>query len=196
MGSVLGSAPAGAAAAGSERWGRSGVWPVGLRRQSRTRAGAGAVAGRWAEPVRAGRRPTQVALDRAGLGKGGNDFHVTAADGALGDVNSKDSPEEVGPGQAVPALGRGGLRMRTGVRFAGLFFRARYDSCPIGGVGSQHTVIAHQVEAPWRYQGGQFLDQFLRRKLLSDCCCRSCARTMCARRSRYCLTAPRTRFSM
>ena len=34
---------------------------------------------------------------------------MSAADGALGDVYSKDSSEEVGPGQAVPALSGGGL---------------------------------------------------------------------------------------
>ena len=28
--------------------------------------------------------------------------------------------------------------MRTGVRFASLFFRPRYDLCPAGGVGGQH----------------------------------------------------------
>ena len=63
-----------------------------------------------------GRRPCgqadarQVALDRAGLGKGGDYFHVTATGGAHGNVYSKNSPEEVGPGQAMPALGGGGLR--------------------------------------------------------------------------------------
>ena len=44
-----GSASAGTAAAVSERWGRSGVWPIGLRRQSRTRAEDQAVRGRWAD---------------------------------------------------------------------------------------------------------------------------------------------------
>ena len=83
-----------------------------------------------------------------------------ARDGGAAVSGRSVSGEEIGPGQAVPALSGGGLRMRTGIRFAGLFFRARYDSCPVGGVGRQHTVIAHQVEAPWWYQGGQFLDQF------------------------------------
>ncbi len=77
------------------------------------------------------------------------------------DTVVKDSPEEVSPGQAVPALGGGILGMCTGVRFGGLF-RSRYDLCPAGGVGRQDAMIAHQVEAPWRYQGGQFLYQFLR----------------------------------
>ena len=108
----------------------------------------------------------QIALDRTWIGESSHYFHVAATGGALGNLYSKNSPEEVSPGQAVPALGGGILGMRTGVRFGGLL-RPRYDLCPAGGVGRQDAMIAHQVEAPWRYQGSQFLYQFLRRELNS-----------------------------
>ena len=58
-----------------------------------------------------GRRPCgqadalQIALDRTWIGEGSNYFHVTVTSGAHGNVYSKNSPEEVGPGQTVPALG-------------------------------------------------------------------------------------------
>ena len=39
------------------------------------------------------------------------------------------------------ALGGGGLSIGTGGSFAGLFFRARYDLGPVGGVGRQQRVL-------------------------------------------------------
>ena len=41
----------------------------------------------------------QIALNRTWIGERSHDLHVTAAGGALSNVYSKDSPEEVGPGQ-------------------------------------------------------------------------------------------------
>ena len=59
-------------------------------------------------------------------------------------------------------LGGGELTIGVAVRFAllGPFVRARYDASAVGGIGGQNTVVPHQIEAPGRHQGGQFLYQF------------------------------------
>ena len=58
----------------------------------------------------------QVAGNGAGLGECRDDFHMTAAAGAHGDVDAEHSAQEGGPGQAVSALGGCRLTSSTGDR--------------------------------------------------------------------------------
>ena len=86
----------------------------------------------------------QVAGNGARLGECRDDFHMTAAAGAHGDVDAEHSAQEGGPGQAVSALGGCRLTSSTGDRLwvLHLFLWAGYDLCPSGGVGRQDAMVA------------------------------------------------------
>ena len=54
---------------------------------------------------------------------------------------------------------RAGLVGRLGLRL-GLVFASRHDLGAVPGAGRQDAMIADQVEAWRRHEGGQFLEQF------------------------------------
>ena len=104
----------------------------------------------------------QVPTDGPRVGESCHDLHWSAAALTYAQIKWEHPCQQHCPGQSMPSLRRCGLRLTAaGVGLLVSCFRTRHDLRPVGGMGRQHAMIAHQIQPRRRHQGGQLLEQFL-----------------------------------